>query len=51
MQDLIKNIGSEPSFYQDDYLKYKKKMETKPEERKLLQINIVTKKMDVIARY
>lgn len=37
---LEKNIGTEPTFYHDDLTKYKNRVLLKPEEKKMLQINL-----------
>ena len=40
IQDLEKIHGNEPSFYQEDFKKYKNKSLLKSEDRKMLQVNI-----------
>lgn len=40
IQNLEKIHGNEPSFYQDDFNKYKNKTLLKSEDRKMLQVNI-----------
>ena len=37
---IEKSNGNEPSFYNDDLIKYKNKIMLKPEEKKMLQINV-----------
>ena len=40
IDDLEKIHGTEPTFYHDDFTKYRNRVLLKPEERKMLQINL-----------
>ena len=40
ISNLEKSHGSEPTFYHDDLTKYRNRIVLKPEERKMLRINI-----------
>jgi hypothetical protein len=40
INNIEKIIGTEPTFYHDDLTKYKNRISLKPEEKKMLQINL-----------